>query len=109
MAKSSSKPKSFSNALSLAKPAGKSVEQVEETPSGFDRVIQEAGASSANDAPKPVQRSREGMAKMTIHMSPEARKLLRGCAMRNEEGQEEFVLTAINERLAKLGEDFQVG
>lgn len=95
-------------AIGLARPSGATVEELPAEPSGFDRVIEAAEKAKANDA-KPVQRSREGMAKMTIHMSKEARGLLRGCAMRNEEGQEEFVLNAINERLAKLGEDFQVG
>lgn len=100
--------RSMSGALGLARPAGASVETVAEPDSGFDRVIKEAGKGTANDAPKPVQRSREGMAKLTVHMRKEARQELRGFAMRNMEGQEEFVLKAINERLERMHADFEI-
>ncbi|MEO1308716.1 MAG: hypothetical protein AAFV38_12545 [Pseudomonadota bacterium] len=72
-------------------------------------VMEQAGPPAANDKPKAkAQRSREGMAKMTIHAKPEARELLRRFAMRNEEGQEEFILKAINERLQRMEADFQI-
>ncbi|MEL7112056.1 MAG: hypothetical protein AAGK93_03815 [Pseudomonadota bacterium] len=68
----------------------------------------EAAPKTANDTPRKEQRSREGMKKITVHMMPEARESLRRFAMRNEEGQEEFILQAINDRLIAMGADFVI-
>jgi len=68
----------------------------------------EAAPAPANAGDTTEQRSRQGMKKITIHMRPEARTELRRFAMRNEERQEEFILKAINERLASMGADFVI-
>lgn len=85
----------------LAKPKGDSVAESTNRIDVFSKAMGEAEG-------KKVQRSREGMVKVTIHMNSEARTALKILAMKEGEGLEEFVLKSLNQRLESMDADFAI-
>ena len=90
----------------LAQPKGDTAGAGAERIDTLEKAMTEAHGPKDEDQEKKVQRSRAGMKKTTVHMNPEAHKALKMFCMQQDQGLEEFIILAINDRLTAQGADF---
>ncbi|MEM6898655.1 MAG: hypothetical protein AAF583_02630 [Pseudomonadota bacterium] len=74
----------------------------------LEKAMSEAAGVNDDRPVKKTQRSREGMVSTNLWMNPEARKRLKLYAYAKDEGLEEFILKALNDRLEAEEAEFRI-